>query len=163
MHTIFFLPKAKTVATIFLSGALMVTDLTSVGGVMFAGAGVLVAAVIGYFTIRNLQQSYWRNLVDERDAEIIDLKRVIDEGLQERAAFADSQREVRHQLKTQIATLEGRLQVEHAKHDLTSVTARMEAMEKVLEDRQPMFEAMAVGVQQQTETLEAILAELRNR
>jgi hypothetical protein len=39
------------------------------------------------------------------------------------AVFAEEQREVRHQLKNEIATLEGRLKLEQSKHDLSVVTS----------------------------------------
>lgn len=130
-------------------------------GVIVAAAGVIVAATVAYFTIRNLQRSYWRNLVDERDAEITELKRLAEQNLAERARFAEEQREARHALKNEVATLRAQLEVEAAKHDLSEVTLRLEMLEAGFAARTPMFEQMAAGITQQSELLTRILAALQ--
>ena len=152
--------KAALIAVAAVSVA--VADITTQNGLLSL-LGASVALVVAFFTVRNARRSYWRDLVAERDAEIATLKRHDEEKLAERAAFAEEQREIRHELKNKVVSLEGQLEIEQAKHDLSSLYTRLEAVEAILASRQSMFESIAAGVNAQEAVLREILEELRKR
>lgn len=152
--------KGVVIATVAISVA--AADITTQDGFL-SMLGAALALVVAFFTVRNARRSYWRDLVAERDAEIATLKKHEDEKLAERAVFAEEQRDLRHELKNKVASLEGQLELEQAKHDLSSVYTRLEAVEAILASRQSMFEGIATGVNAQEAVLREILEELRKR
>lgn len=159
---VWVIPQAKAIPVAAFGVALAVADVVTLNGFLSV-VGALIALVVAFFSVRNMRRSYWKSIVEERDDEVRELRREADEKLQERAAFAEEQRELRHNLKNRVAALEGQLSLEQAKHDLTSLYVRLDAVEAVLSSRQGLFEAMAEGVKQQSAVLGEILEELRNR
>jgi len=155
-------PHLKAAGIAMAAVSVAVADITTQNGFL-SMLGAAVALVVAFFTVRNARRSYWRDLVAERDAEITTLKRHDDEKLAERARFAEEQREIRHELKNRVASLQGQLELEQAKHDLSSLYTRLEAVEAILASRQSMFESIADGVNAQEAVLREILEELRKR
>lgn len=162
MNPLPLVAKTKTLMVTVTGLVILATDLFTIGGVIVAVGGLVVAAIVGYFTIRNLQRSYWRNLVDERDAEILEMKRLDEEKLQERAAFAEEQRELRHRLKGEIANLQGQLQLERAKSDLTVVFAQIASIETILKAHEPVFDEINIGIRRQSELMAELVGHLKN-
>lgn len=155
---------AKIAATIggaaVVVGSVTLHDTVSLGSI-FVAAAVIVAA--GLFTLRNNLKSFWRDLAEERNEKIEALETQAQAALQERAKFAEEQRDIRHQLKTEIATLRAQLDVERSKHDLSSVLSRIDELEKTLDARAPLIHEIAETLTQQTKALNELVAELKQR
>lgn len=148
MNEIFLLiPKAKIFAYV---SVLLLADLTfdktlGAGSILVAALVVIVA---GVFTLRNNLKTFWKDLAEERGeeikvlearleksakalvdaqthhtAELVDLQHVHAE---EMAGLVASERESRHELKGRLAIVEGQLQIEQSKHDLSVVIAELE-------------------------------------
>lgn len=155
----FLAPHAKAIPLLAIGFAITLAEALTLNWIVSVIGGCFFL-VVGFFTFR---RSYWRNLVDERDAEITELKKTAEEKLQERAAFAEEQRDLRHELKNERDALKGLLELERAKHDLTAIYVRLDAMDELLTGRQQMFEGIAGGVLEQAQALREILEELRKR
>jgi hypothetical protein len=156
----FLIPKLPTgilaIAGIGVSWLASVSFSNTIGlGSIITAAVVVVAA--GVFTLRNNLKSFWKELAEERGEQVkiltADLKKAADDLVaaqlrhtDEMASFAEEQREVRHQLKTEIATLEGRLKLEQSKHDLSVVTIRLDKIEETLKGRSATFDELAAAV-----------------
>ena len=119
-----------------LVAAITVHDTVSLGSILVA-AGVIVAG--GVFTLRNNLKSFWKNLAEERGEQVKQLEKELHDKGVEMAAFAEDQRNQRHQLKTELATVTAQLAVEAAKHDLSTVTIRLDSLEQTLADRWQEF------------------------
>jgi gas vesicle protein len=146
-------------------------DTIGLGSIVVAAIVVIVA---GVFTLRNNLKTFWKDLATERGEQV----KVLEEDLKERAqqlvdaqlhhteemaSFAEEQREVRHQLKTDVATLEGRLKLEEAKHDLSAVIGRLDGLEHTIDSRAGMFEQMVAGITHQSGLLKEIRDQLAAR
>ena len=114
----------------------------------------LVIVIGGLFTLRNNLKTFWKERALELEEKVKVLDQHAEEKLQERAAFAEEQRDVRHELKTQLANAKAQLEVERAKHDLSGVFARFDGLEGVITARDDL-------TARQNTLLEEILAELR--
>jgi hypothetical protein len=159
----FLIPKLPTgilaIAGVGVSWLASVSFSNTIGlGSIITAAVVVVAA--GVFTLRNNLKSFWKELAEERGEQVkiltADLKKAADNLVaaqlrhtEEMASFAEEQREVRHQLKTEIATLEGRLKLEQSKHDLSVVTIRLDKIEETLKGRSATFDELAAAVEGQ--------------
>ena len=109
--------------------------------------GILAAAAVlagAYFALRNNLKTYWKELASERAAEVQDLERQLKEKAEElillQAAhaaemlqFAEEQRELRHELKSNLASAQNALTAEMAKHDLSAVVAKLDALHRRLD------------------------------
>lgn len=177
----FLIPKLP-VAAVGVAGSMLygVSYSSTVGlGSILVAALVVVAG--GVFTLRSNLKRFWKDLAEERgeqvkvlegkletSAELVLAKQqeLVDAQLhhtQQMASFAEEQREVRHQLKTQVATLEGTLKLEEAKHDLSGVMSRLDGLEHTIDGRAQMFEQMVTGISHQSELLEEIRDQLAAR
>ena len=142
-------------------------------GFNLSDAEVLIAALIvvaaGLFTLRNNMKSFWKDLAEERGEQVRQLERHLrektDELLQaqlkhseQMAAFAEEQREVRHELKNELASTAAKLVAEQAKHDLSSVLARIDTMEEMLIGKD-LFHQMLTHM----DTQAGLLVEMRDQ
>jgi Flp pilus assembly pilin Flp len=158
------IPKAPvgitTVAGVIGSGLAGVTFSNTIGLGSIVTAAVIVI-VAGVFTLRNNLKSFWKELAEERGEQV----KVLEEKLaetheqlveaqishtQEMAAFAEEQREVRHQLKNELAVVNGQLKVEQAKHDLSVVIARLDQLDDGLIGKGRFDELVGVITDQST-------------
>lgn len=132
---------------------------------------IIVAAFVvvvgGLFTLRNNMKTFWRNLAEERGEQVKVLEGEVREGtaalLEMQAAHAaemvherDLQRELRHGLKTEMATVRAELEIERTKHDLTNIQARLDALELLAVQRGVLFDGIAKNIVVNGRTLDAI-------
>lgn len=143
------------ISTAVVVASLGFRDTVSLGSVISAAA-LIVAA--GIFTLRQNVKSFWRDLAEQREQQIEQLRQDADAALQERAKFAEEQRDIRHQLKNDLAAATANLTVERARHDLTTVYERLDVLERLLERRQDVFETLLDHARRQT----VLLTELRD-
>jgi hypothetical protein len=108
----------------------------------------------GVFSFRNNMRTFWRNLAEERQEQI----RVLEEHAHDRetqvlelqeqyhvqlAEASEQQRHLRHELKTELASVKALLAVEHSKTDLSALLdllarqhdAAMQRMEEGMENQ----------------------------
>ncbi len=151
-----------------LYAALKFGQTVSVTAIVVA-AGVVVLG--GVFTLRNNMRSFWRDLAEERKVQVevleaevresatklLEMQHAASEAALEQAA---EQKEIRHALKTENATLVHQLQLEQAKHDLSAVTERLTALEELAITRAAMFDRIDATAQTQVELLTRIVAAL---
>lgn len=136
------------VATIFAPATVSTGD----GGGILTTVSVVVAAiaivVAGGFTIRAHVASTWRDEAEAEKKRADRFEVLIHEERQE-------QQHVRHELKEEVATLKGQLQVVQAKTDLSAHEAaavqRNEATLGVLRAIQESLEALARSLNTQPE------------
>jgi hypothetical protein len=154
---------AAILASAFYSAHL--NDVVGLGSILVAAVVVIVA---GVFTLRNNLKSFWKTLAEERGEQVKVLEAELRTKAQElldaqvhhteqMAAFAEEQREVRHQLKTDLATLRGQLTVEQAKHDLSTVIGRLDSLDETLIGRE-RFGELVTAIDSQS----GLLAEIRD-
>lgn len=140
-------------------------DTITLGSVVIAA---VVAVLGGIFTLRNNLKSFWRDLAEERAEQIKSLEERLKTSTEalveaqinhtkEMASFAEEQREVRHQLKTELATTKGQLEVEKAKHDFTQVFEGITKIETMFASRAEVFGRMVASMEHQGETLDLVL------
>jgi uncharacterized membrane protein YhiD involved in acid resistance len=143
-------------------------DTVGLGSIVVAAVVVIVA---GVFTLRNNLKSFWKELAEERGAQVKvledDLKnkaqQLVDAQLThtgQMAEFAEEQREIRHALKGKLAELEGKLKLEEAKHDLSAVIARLDGLEQAIDSRARLFDKLVAGIAQQSQLLTEIRDQL---
>jgi len=135
-------------------------DTVNLGSVILA-LGLVIAA--GVFSLRNNLKSVWKNLAEERGEQVKQLEREIHDKMVEMAAFAEDQRGLRHQLKNELATQGAQLEIERAKHDMTQVFDRLDAIDLILANRWPEFEKIEQMEEQQIELLRRIDLKLGQR
>lgn len=138
------------------------SDTITVGSIIVAS---LVVIAGGVFTFRNNMRTFWRNLAEERQAQIAVLEQRLADSeerlrnLQEEARVQmaeamNEQRIIRHDLKAQLAAADKLLAAEHAKTDLTGLMEQLaaqhsEAMGKVvagLHKQDRILELLAVTI-----------------
>lgn len=154
----FLIPTPKLAAAIFAALGSWVGTASDFGARTTTISILVAAAVVvigGLFTLRNNLKTFWKERALELEAKVKVLEQHAEEKMQERAAFAEAQRDIRHQLKTELSTAAAQLEVERAKHDLSSVFARFDGLDAVLANRNEIFV-------RQNALLEEILGELRN-
>lgn len=154
----FLIPNVKIVVVTALSwGGMVAAAAASDSGSVTTVVSIVTASAIvvlgGLFTLRNNLKTFWKERAEELDAKVKVLEEHAEQKLQERAQFAEEQRELRHKLKNELATAQAQLEVERAKHDMTAVYTRLETLEHTF----------SAGVQQQSALLGEILTELRGR
>lgn len=140
-----------------LAGAAAATTVGLKFGQTISVTAIVVSALVvvlgGLFTLRNNIRSFWRDLAEERGAQVVELEAEVRElnakllasqhaHAEQILAEANAQRELRHQLKGEVATLQHQLELESAKHDLSSVTARLKALEDLAVQRAAMFDRL---------------------
>ncbi len=119
--------------------------LAGVTSTMWGILGAVIVLIGAYFALRNNLKTYWKELAGERAAEIRDLERRLTEKAEElvllQAAhaaemlqFAEEQREIRHELKSHLAAANSALNLEMAKHDLSAVIVKIDALHRRLDD-----------------------------
>lgn len=158
----YLIPKGwygvTVVSSVFGIATINFSDTVTLGSVLVA-AMVVVAG--GIATFRNNMRTFWRNLAEERQAQIAVLeKRVLDlnaqlmelqeQGKAEMAAMVDEQRSVRHELKAQLAASNQLLAIEHSKTDLTSL------MEQLADQHKEAMSQAVVGLAKQDRVLELL-------
>jgi Flp pilus assembly pilin Flp len=141
---------------LLLLGAAAVASLglgetVSVGSIFVAATVVVLG---GLLTLRNNLKTFWKNLAEERGEQV----KVLEQEVRDQAATIldnqrvaaeemirqnEEQRELRHTLKGQVAELAHKLQLEEAKHDLSSVTTRLETLEAFIHARTPIVDSLA--------------------
>lgn len=156
---------ATTVAGVVGSAVAGVTFSNTIGLGSIVTAAIIVI-VAGVFTLRNNLKSFWKELAEERGEQV----KVLEEKLaetheqlveaqishtQEMAAFAEEQREVRHQLKNELAVINGQLKVEQTKHDLSTVIARLDELDNTLVGAS-RFDGLVTVISDQSRLLEEI-------
>lgn len=129
----------------------------------------LVVVLGGLFTLRNNIRSFWRDLAEERGAEVVELTNEVrelnakmlaaqHEHAEQLLAEAQAQRDLRHALKGEVATLQHQLELEQAKHDLSAVTARLDALDELARTRGAMFDRLDTNVDQNARLLERLVS-----
>lgn len=107
------------------SGFFLTVDLTktiSLGSIL---VGALVVVLAGVFTLRNNMRSFWKDLAEQRDAEVTELQKDLKAKEEEMAAFALAQQELRHELKAELDAAKLLLEGERAKTDLSALLSHM--------------------------------------
>lgn len=152
----FLIPKAP-LAAVWIVAAVSAAGFSATYHDTITLGSILVSALVivlgGAVTLRNNLKTFWKDLAEERAAQISVLEQHLKEKAAElvaaelrhteqMAAFSEEQREVRHQLKNEAAELRIVLEAERAKHDLTSVVNRLDEVDQMLIDRTPMFTRM---------------------
>ncbi len=119
--------------------------LAGVTSTMWGVLGAVVVLAGAYFALRNNLKTYWKELAGERAAEIRDLEHRLTEKAEELIAlqathaaemltFAEEQREIRHELKAHLAAAQNALTLEMAKHDLSAVVVKIDALHRRLDE-----------------------------
>jgi hypothetical protein len=149
----FLVPKTVWPLVLTIGGAVLsVVSRIEFANTVTVGSIIVASSVIvlgGVFTLRNNMRSFWRNLAEERAAQVSVLEQDIKErdghirDLQEQgradlARLAEEERTVRHELKNQLAAATMALDAERAKTDLSSLMELLahqhaEAMDRVNE------------------------------
>ena len=155
-------------------GGMHFGESVSVGAIVVASVVVVLG---GLFTLRNNMKSFWKDLAEERGEQVKVLEaevRAGAEALRESQAAAsaealrlvEEQREIRHGLKGTIATLENRLAIEEAKHDLSGVTTRIGKLEEFIHTRTPIVDRLAddtIRTSQMIERNNVLLTEIASK
>ncbi len=120
-------------------------DVAAVASVASAVVVALVITLAGVFTLRANMKTFWRDLADERGEQI----QLLEEHLRAKAAelvtlqaahvaemvqFGEEQRDLRHALKSELATTQHSLALEMGKHDLSAVVAKLDALHRRLDE-----------------------------
>ncbi len=136
------------------------SDTVTVGSIIVASMVIVAGGVI---TFRNNMRTFWRNLAEERAEQI----KVLEEHARERelhlahmqeqwkaelAKTVEEQREVRHELKAQLAAAVANLRVEQAKTDLSAV------LEESAKHHKEAMANMEMGLERQTRMLDLLEA-----
>jgi septal ring factor EnvC (AmiA/AmiB activator) len=150
------IPKGWGVVAVGGSGAaagLTFHDTVSLGSVVIALALVIAA---GIFSLRNNLKSFWKNLAEERGEQVKQLEREIHEKIAEMGEFAEEQRGLRHQLKNELATSYAALEIERAKHDMSSVFERLDGIDRILSEGSPAVGQLRANQEEMLELLRLI-------
>jgi len=145
------------IASTFLANVAFSNTITT--GALITAA--LVVVLSGIFTFRNNMRTFWKNLADEREAQIEQLEAHLAEANQklheqelkaaaDLAAFSDEQRALRHELKNELAAVNATLTVERAKTDLTAL------MEQLGTQHKEAMGAVAKGLDKQDQILQML-------
>jgi flagellar basal body-associated protein FliL len=112
-----------------LVGTVRFSDTITIGSIVVAS---LVVVAGGIFSFRNNMRTFWRNLAEERQEQI----KVLEDHAHEREAqvlelqeqyhvqlaeAAEQQRLLRHDLKSELASVKALLALEHSKTDLSAL------------------------------------------
>ncbi len=138
-------PKLSVVAAL-VATSIVGVDVTWTGfaSLIVAAIVALAAVVAGVFTVRSNIKSYWREVAEERGSQVYELEQHLKERADEliklqashaleMLSFAEEQREIRHELKENLAATQHALTLEMAKHDLSAVLAKLDALHKRLD------------------------------
>lgn len=134
------------------------SNTITVGSIITAA---LVVVLSGVFTLRNNMRSFWKNLAEERAEQIkvleqdaADLQKKIHElelkYQRDLAKFAEEQRNIRHELKDELAALNATLAVERAKTDLSALMQQLSAQHT------EAMGAVAQGLEKQDQILKIL-------
>lgn len=129
--------KAAIVAWVLAVGSVSYSDTIGLGSIIVT-AVVIIAA--GLFTLRNNLKTFWKNLAEERGTQVIELEKHLKDATAERAAFEGEQREIRHQLKNELAAVRAQLAVETQNRDLTKVYDGLDRISVALAEQTPLLE-----------------------
>ncbi len=112
---------------------------------MWGILGAIIVLIGAYFALRNNLRTYWKEVAAERAAQIAELEQRLvvkaEELIVLQAAhaaemleFAEEQRVIRHELKAALATTQNALTLEMAKHDLSAVVVKLDALHRRLDE-----------------------------
>jgi hypothetical protein len=162
-----FIYGAAGFGSVALFARVSYSGTVTIGSILFA---IAVAALAGMYTIRAKVATVWKEEAIGYEAQAERLKDEITTLQADRASFDLEQQELRHGLKDNLAAVKAALEVEKAKHDLTSVITSLqemhtEAMHEIYKTAteatgalQASQEALLAGQQAQM----AVLTEIRD-
>ncbi len=136
------------------------SDTITVGSIIVASIVIVAGGVV---TFRNNMRTFWRNLAEERAEQIkvleehgrereIHMAQLQEQSKVELGRVLEEQREIRHELKAQLAAAVATLRAEQQKTDLSAV------LEELANHHREAMANMETGLERQTRMLDLLQA-----